>query len=151
MGKAVCDCEKCKKKETCERYIEGRKLRGGNDSYLTHPEEDCIDHNYGEYVEYIGELSARETTVVNKYHSLPYDVYIARGSKWGNPFSHLDSAIAEYKVETREEAIVEYRKWLMEQPELLADLYELKGKVLCCFCKPAACHGDVLVELANKL
>ena len=91
-----------------------------------------------------------KTTVVNKYHKLPYDVYIGRGSKWGNPFSHLESTKAEYKVETREEAIEKYREWILTQPRLLADLYELKGKTLCCFCKPKACHGDILAELADQ-
>jgi hypothetical protein len=27
---------------------------------------------------------------------------------------------------------------------------ELKGKVLGCWCKPDACHGDVLAELADE-
>jgi hypothetical protein len=27
----------------------------------------------------------------------------------------------------------------------------LKGKVLGCFCKPKECHGDILVELVEKL
>ena len=29
-----------------------------------------------------------ETRVVNKYKE-SYDIYIGRGSKWGNPFTHL--------------------------------------------------------------
>ena len=39
----------------------------------------------------------------------------------------------------------------MNERELLSCLGELKGKVLGCFCKPKACHGDVLVELVNDL
>lgn len=39
----------------------------------------------------------------------------------------------------------------MSSPTLLAALPELKGKVLGCFCKPKACHGDVLADLVNKL
>jgi hypothetical protein len=92
-----------------------------------------------------------ETKVVNKYHKVPYDVYIGRGSKWGNPFSHMDNTMAKFKVATREEAIEKYREWIMTQPQLLADLHELKDKTLCCFCKPKACHGDVLAELADRL
>lgn len=91
-----------------------------------------------------------ETTVVNKYHKLPYDVYIGRGSKWGNPFSHMSNTKAQFKVNTREEAIEKYREWIMTQQHLLDSLDELEGKTLCCFCKPRACHGDVLVELINK-
>lgn len=79
-----------------------------------------------------------------------YDVYIGRPSKWGNPFSHLKVSAAEYRVSSREEAIESYREWILTQPELLEDLPELKGKILGCWCKPLACHGDILVELANS-
>jgi len=91
------------------------------------------------------------TSVVNKYHKVPYDIYIGRGSKWGNPYSHLPSALAKYRVATREEAVAKYREWIMTQPELLGALGELKDKVLCCYCAPKICHGDVLVELVNEL
>ena len=93
----------------------------------------------------------QKTKVVNKHHKVPYDIYIGRGSKWGNPFSHMDGTKAKYKVETREEAIEKYREWILSQPELLASLHELKGKTLCCFCAPKPCHGDVLAELADNL
>ena len=93
----------------------------------------------------------KKTTIVNKHHNVPYDVYIGRGSKWGNPFTHRDGTKAEFKVATREEAIEGFRNWFVQQPELLADIYELEGKTLACFCKPAGCHGDVLSEFANKL
>jgi hypothetical protein len=86
----------------------------------------------------------------------PYDVYIGRSrdprnNKWGNPFSHINGTLAQYKVNTREEAIRAYRQWILTQPDLLADLHQLKGKVLGCFCKPKSCHGDVLAELADAL
>ena len=73
----------------------------------------------------------------------PYDVYICRPSKWGNPF-----VIGKHG--TRDEVIQKYREWLMLQPELLAEVKTLKGKVLGCYCAPAACHGDVLLKLANE-
>lgn len=79
-----------------------------------------------------------------------YDVYIGRPSKWGNPYSHKPGTKAEIQVATREEAISKYREWILSRPELLAALHELRGKVLGCWCKPAACHGDVLAELADK-
>lgn len=91
-----------------------------------------------------------QTTVVNKYHRIPYDIYIGRGSKWGNPFSHMENTKAQFKVETREEAIEKYREWILTQDDLLNSLHELKGKVLCCYCKPKSCHGDVLIELINE-
>lgn len=94
-----------------------------------------------------------ETKVVNKYHGIPYDVYIGRGSIWGNPFTHkqLDKTKAEFQTASREESIEKYREWIMTQPQLLERIHELKGKTLCCFCKPAACHGDVLAELADQV
>ena len=91
-----------------------------------------------------------KTTVVNRRGS-PFDVYIGRGSKWGNPFSHVHSIFPDViHVATREEAIEKYRDWILTQPQLLAALPELQGKVLGCYCSPKACHGDVLAELCDK-
>jgi hypothetical protein len=56
---------------------------------------------------------------------------------------------------TREEVIAKYRTYL--EAELMADggladdLAELSGHILACWCKPAACHGDVLAELADQI
>lgn len=93
-----------------------------------------------------------ETRVVNKYKET-YSVYIGRGSKWGNPFSHLPNTKAKYVVNSREEAIKKFEEYILngEGKHLLNDLYELKGEVLGCFCKPKSCHGDVLVKLLNKM
>ena len=80
----------------------------------------------------------------------PFDVYIGRPSKWGNPFSHKDGTLAKFRVATREEAISKYRAWILSQPDLVAAARrELRGKVLGCWCHPLTCHGDVLAELAN--
>ena len=78
-----------------------------------------------------------------------HDVYIGRPSKWGNPYSHLKGTVAEFTVASREDAIAMYEVWLMSQPELLAQMHELRGKVLGCWCAPQVCHGDVLVRLAD--
>lgn len=70
------------------------------------------------------------------------DVFIGRPSKWGNPFilgRHGD----------RKTVIEKFRVHLYESG-LVADVGELKGKNLVCYCKPLACHGDVLLWLANK-
>ena len=90
------------------------------------------------------------TTIVNKHHKVPYDIYIGRGSKWGNPFSHMENTKAQFKTATREEAIQKYEEWILTQPQLLEALWELKGKILCCYCHPKACHGDVLIRLINE-
>ena len=74
----------------------------------------------------------------------PFDVYIGRPSKWGNP-------VKLKKGDDREGVLREYREWLLQQHELMAHLHELQGKVLGCWCKPQSCHGDILAELADSL
>lgn len=74
----------------------------------------------------------------------PYDIYCGRPSKWGNPFE-------VGKDGTREEVIEKYRDWIMNNDYLLYDIMELDGKVLGCWCKPKACHCDVLVEIIEEL
>lgn len=79
----------------------------------------------------------------------PYDVYIGRASadlwdsKWRNPFKIGRDG-------TRAEVIQRFRVYLLADAKLMAALPELRGKVLGCWCAPMACHGDVLLELANK-
>jgi hypothetical protein len=81
----------------------------------------------------------------------PYDTYIGRPSKWGNPFSHEDGTMAEFKVETRAEAIQKHEEWVRSQPEMMAAIKrELKGKVLGCWCSPKLCHGHTLAWIANE-
>ena len=91
--------------------------------------------------------------VYNKHHrDAPKDaVYIGRGSPWGNPFSHIETSHAAVKVDTRQEAIATFEMQVMSQPEFVERIKrELKGKDLVCFCKPRACHGDVLLRIANE-
>ena len=85
----------------------------------------------------------------------PFDVYIGRGirggekSKWGNPYSHKDGTLAEFKVASRKESIEKFEEYLLSNEELMSSLPELKGKVLGCWCKPKSCHGDILLKYAN--
>lgn len=91
------------------------------------------------------EETVNKPKVHNKHKkTAPADaVYIGRGSKWGNPFV-ID------KDGSRSEVIAKYEEYILGKPELLAHLHELKGKDLVCFCAPQACHGDVLIKLANN-
>jgi len=60
-----------------------------------------------------------------------YDIYIGRGSKWGNPYTHLlGSTKAEYRVATREESIEKYLEYIIQNEYLMKCLSELKGKTL---------------------
>lgn len=75
----------------------------------------------------------------------PYDTYIGRPSKWGNPF-----VIGQHG--TRDEVIDQYEEWVQTQPKLMAALPELAGKTLGCWCGPTnRCHGDVLMKLLESM
>lgn len=83
--------------------------------------------------------------VFNKYHNdAPADaVYIGRGSPYGNPF-------AIGKDGNRAEVIQKFKAYIDANEALLAQVKrELHGKDLVCFCKPASCHGDILLIIAN--
>jgi hypothetical protein len=84
----------------------------------------------------------RPRMVVN-CHKKPYDVFVGRPSKWGNPFVIGTDG-------TREEVIAKYEKWIVDQPELMSSLHELKSQILGCHCAPKKCHGDVLVRLSRQ-
>ncbi|QNO00135.1 hypothetical protein psageK4_102 [Pseudomonas phage psageK4] len=91
--------------------------------------------------------------VVNKYKvnmDDPDIVYIGRGSKWGNPYSHKDGTRAQYRVSTVHQAIMEYRKYLWSQISdgfiTLEMLKELDGKRLACYCAPNPCHGNIIKQ-----
>ena len=96
-------------------------------------------------------VRVEEKTRVVHCQKEPYDIYIGRAmpnfrlkeSKWHNPFK-------EGKDGTLQEVIEKYKVYLQSKPELLEAIFELKGKVLGCWCKPLPCHGDFLAELANK-
>lgn len=97
----------------------------------------------------------------------PYQIYIGRERTkyhFGNPFSHKENSLAEVTVETAEDACEQFRKWVegedwkeLDQERrqwILDNLKYLKGKTLGCWCKVKGhefCHGDVLVELVNKI
>lgn len=97
--------------------------------------------------------------ILNKRKDLiPSDaIYIGRPSKWGNPF-RLDSRSG---MTGRFKVIGRYRRWMSGDPDIIRYVgreppsmedvrRELRGKDLVCWCAPLPCHGDVLLELANR-
>jgi hypothetical protein len=94
------------------------------------------------------------TTVVNMHHKVPFDVYCGRprGGRdprqvppgqpgfLGNPFP-LGS-------DSREESIARFREYFLARVEsderFRASVLACRGKTLACFCKPRACHVDVV-------
>jgi hypothetical protein len=82
-----------------------------------------------------------------------FDVYVGRAfmefpeSVYGNPFRvRLGHGRKEVIAEYEEYA----RKRMKEDPVFRRAVLDLRGKVLGCWCKPKACHGDVLAALAEE-
>jgi hypothetical protein len=98
-------------------------------------------------------------TVVN-VRTDRYDLYIGRAnvryhlprSKWHNPFRIGPDG-------TREQVLEKYRSYILGRPDLLAELNELRGRTLGCWCappggltadEPLVCHGQILASLVNR-
>lgn len=87
-----------------------------------------------------------ETDYQTKKSTSDYE-YIGRGSYWGNPYSMFeegddrDEVIRKYKYD------FDYEKFPNKEK---SEVYKLAGKRLGCFCKPQACHGDVLADYLNS-
>lgn len=96
-------------------------------------------------------LVVSNTRVVNRLHSA-FDVDISRAGPWGNPF-HLAAGASD---EARGDVISRFDRWLRTSPVPRArymreNIRQLDGKVLGCYCKSKACHGDVLVRYLNEV
>lgn len=86
---------------------------------------------------------------------------VARPSKWGNLWrvglvncscrAAGECSHNTFRCETASEAVDLFQGWAQSWKGRRRDqLPELRGKNLACWCKPsAACHADVLLELAN--
>lgn len=94
-----------------------------------------------------------KTTKVVNLNKEHYDVYIGRGSIWGNPFTHIKdrNTLADYIVDTRDEAIERYESYLLSNEDLMGRIMELDGKTLGCFCKPDKCHGNIIAKTITSL
>jgi hypothetical protein len=84
------------------------------------------------------------------------DIYIGRAcykggwklpqSKWHNPYSVTPTKSVE-------RVVAMYETYIRRKPQLLAQIEELRGRVLGCWCKTTPtkpCHGDVLVRLLHE-
>lgn len=83
----------------------------------------------------------------------PFDVYVGRPSKWGNPFLLKEK-------NDRGSTLITYMEWLATQEEFIQEIKtELNGKVLGCWCAPKGgidmddelvCHAQILARIANS-
>ena len=98
----------------------------------------------------------------------PNTIVVTRPGAFGNPFTPEQCREAGYTgtdTEIKERCVEAFRAWLgphwrenwdgseseKRRENILRRLPELRGKNLACWCKQVdACHGDVLLELANK-
>lgn len=99
--------------------------------------------------------------VVSKHwhKSTPDDIYIGRGSALGNPYTSKDvsKTKAQYQCASVEESIEKFREHLMGKindgdPDVINAINEICSRDnanLVCFCKPRACHGDVIKEICD--
>ncbi len=98
-------------------------------------------------------------SVINlKFYHPSNMIYIGRYNKYANlnksilanPFKITDTL-------TREESIAKYKNWLLRNIEAKTAVYDYLKKIqkasqsrdilLGCWCKPEACHGDVIKEI----
>lgn len=90
--------------------------------------------------------------LINVKSKKKYDVLITRPSKWGNPYSHLDYSTASYRVNSPEEAVQKFEEYLLNNPDLMASLHELKYKTIACVCgKNKPCHGKIIKKYVDQL
>lgn len=88
----------------------------------------------------------RETDFQHRRSDPAYE-YIGRGSYWGNPHATFAEGDSREEVIRKYAYDFHYDKFLNIDPKRV---HELAGKRLGCFCKPAACHGDVLADFLNS-
>jgi len=86
-----------------------------------------------------GEISRMKVVNLRKE---PYTHYIGRGSIFGNPYPIDEN-------HTRERVIEMYEVYARQ--ELMKAIAALPGDaILGCYCKPKACHGDVIIKIWHE-
>lgn len=93
------------------------------------------------------------------------DVYIGRGSIYGNPYTHLPSEFKDLVMcETRDEAIDNYEDYAKELMQFdnayskaigrLRERAKTENLNLVCYCKlphkEVRCHGDIIKKLIEE-
>lgn len=95
------------------------------------------------------------TRVINIKNQLSYQSekntqtyeYIGRGSYWGNPHSMYEDGCDREEVIRKYKYDFDFDKFPNKEKQ---EVHKLAGKRLGCFCKPQACHGDILADFLNS-
>lgn len=96
-----------------------------------------------------------KTSVVSKYTG-KYDLYVRRGSDWGNPFSDNPQSKAD-RIVKPEEVMPKFREWFQdrirnEEGFARKIVRELHGKILGCYCEGGKpCHAAIMASWADLL
>lgn len=90
------------------------------------------------------------TKVVNIDKGEPYDIYIGRGSGWGNPYAigfdgDRNEVLQKFQYDFECGFLPGDRANKVKISKVLT------GKRLGCHCKPNPCHGDIFAEYLNSL
>lgn len=104
----------------------------------------------------------------------PNTVYVGRGSKWGNPFCVFNEEGFPLIIDLRDQSTCNHDAFLLVGSSASGEnltwrdarkgvvalfrqqccdrsFAELRGKNIACWCPvDEPCHGDVILELANK-
>ncbi len=88
----------------------------------------------------------KETDHKSKKSTPSYE-YIGRGSYWGNPYSMYENGDDREDVIRKYKYDFDFEKFPNKKK---SEVYKLAGKRLSCFCKPEACHGDILANFLNS-
>ena len=117
----------------------------------------------GDFFDDFKSTTPKSTTRVVHFKKDPYDIYIGRlpGGKF-NKWAYPKELRNKFPKGTPRKVIIDaYEEYLLSNPELMADLHELKGKTLGCWCKNKmsengkvtgkTCHGDILKKYADLI
>jgi len=92
-------------------------------------------------------INIKAATEYQSKRSTPKYEYIGRGSYWGNPYSMYEEGDDREEVIRKFKYDFDYEKFPNKDK---SEVYKLAGKRLGCFCKPLACHGDVIASFLNS-
>ena len=87
----------------------------------------------------------------NGYSRAPLDVFNPLAGQWGNPYRIGPDGDRTQVIEKFKQFVEDYLHSTKRSGASNTQFKDLKGKTLVCFCKPEACHGDVLAEIVENM
>ncbi|WLG46738.1 DUF4326 domain-containing protein [Pseudomonas sp. FP1740] len=132
--------------------VKSELLQNATHAVLFQDEErNCFFELFNELLDRkvpIRKVNLKITKVSNKDLGDSYDIYIGRGTLWGNPYQMgkegaRDEVIAKFAYDFE-------RRFLKLPEKFDENIEKLRGKTLGCHCKPAPCHGDIIANYLNS-